>query len=40
MDEDALVALAFEEVISDTQLQELYDDKTTYAFTLIEGEGE
>ena len=40
VDEDALVALAFEERITDKQLADLYDDRTTYAFTLVDAEEE
>jgi hypothetical protein len=37
IDEDALLAANFEGVITDKQLADLYEEKDTYAFNLVEG---
>ena len=37
VDEDAILAANFEGVITDKQLADLYEEKDTYAFNLVEG---
>lgn len=37
LDEDKVLAASFEETITDAELRQLYDEKVTYAFVLVDG---